>query len=266
MQNMNPNLNEVTRLELFNDLFTDVGYKNFIPRYRSLLLRPDTNLNKKTGSHGDSALIESAAAEVAQLLPQAFGIFRLITAKPNGQGEEFDYITTQKALHEYMIKTLYHINRNCRALLEAQVHDDNYDSIESYLRVLKRKYRITDGQMLVALQKWHEPDEAIFYNLVEREAKLKVFDTETAGVCFQIYDEKGDEVLQVLDEMRTDNGLAISKRYFFFRIFQVFQHLYLSTQLCELDKTGVATLENIEMEEVGTEFMDAFNQTAKESL
>jgi hypothetical protein len=88
----------------------------------------------------------------------------------------------------------------------------------------------------------------------------------TDGVCFQIYNAQGDEVLMVLEEMRTDNGLAISKRYFFFRIFQVFQHLHLNTQLCELGKSGVATLENIENAEVGTYLMDAFNQAAKEIL
>jgi hypothetical protein len=121
-------------------------------------------------------------------------------------------------------------------------------------------------RMLVALQKWHESDEAIYYNLVERESKLKVFDTDNDGVCFQIYNAQGNAVLQVLEEMRTDNGLAISKRYFFFRIFQVFQHLHLNTQLCGLEKTGVATVEIIEEAEVGTYLMDAFNQAAKEVL
>ena len=88
----------------------------------------------------------------------------------------------------------------------------------------------------------------------------------TDGVCFQICNAQGDEVLMVLEEMRTNNGLAISKRYFFFRIFQVFQHLHLNTQLCELGKSGVATLANIENAEVGTYLMDAFNQSAKEIL
>ena len=231
-----------------------------------MLLQSDTGRTKEAGVHHDSNLIESAATEVNQLLPQAFGIFRLITATPAGQCEGFDCITTQKALHEYMLKTLYHLNRNCRTLLEAQVDYDNFDSVESYLRVVKRKHGISDRLMQLALQKWQESDEAIFYSLVERETKLKAFNTEPAGICFQIYDAQGDEVLQVLEEMRTDNGLAISKRYFFFRIFQVFQHLHLSTELCELEKAEVVTLENIEFAEIGPELMDAFNRAGKEIL
>lgn len=263
---MNPNFNDLTLSALLNDLFTSVSYKNFIPRYRSLLLDAVAGQNEKVGANRDPDLIKAAATEVAKLIPQAFGIFRLITARPGGKNEGSDFNTTQIALHEYLIKTLYHINRNCRTLLEAQIDYDKFDSIESYLRTLKKRYGISEKRMLVALQKWHESDEAIYYNLVERESTLKAFDTDNDGVCFQIYNAQGDEVLQVLEEMRTDNGLAISKLYFFFRIFQVFQHLHLNTQLCELGKTGVATLENIEKEEVGTYLMDSFNQVAKENL
>jgi len=261
---MNPNFNDVTPLELFHDLFTSVAYKNFIPMYRSLLLDAIAGQNEAAGANRDPDLIEAAAAEVEKLIPKAFGIFKLIAESPGDKNEESDFITMQIALHEYIIKTLYHINRNCRTLLEAQIDYDKFDSIESYLRMLKKRYGISDMRVLVALQKWHESDEATYYNLVERESKLKVFDTDTDGVCFQIYNAQEDEVLQVLEEMRTDNGLAISKRYFFFRIFQVFQHLHLNTQLCELGKTGAATLENIEESEVGTYLMDAFNQAAKE--
>ena len=162
-----------------------------------------------------------------------------------------------------MIKTLYHINRNCRSLLEAQIDFEKHDSIKSYFRALKKKYSLSDGMMLVAIQDWHESDETIFYNLVERETKLKTFETDTDGVCFQIYDAQGNEVLQVLEEMRTDNGLAISERYFFFRIFQFFQHLYLNTHICEQETNGVSTNELIEESEVGEYLMDALNKAAK---
>jgi len=263
---MTPNFNELTLLELFNKSFSSVAYTNFIPMYRSLLLDAVASRNEKAGANHDPDLIEAAATKVAQLIRQALGIFRIITARPGDKFEGADYERTQMALHEYMIKTLYHINRNCRTLLEAQIDYDKYDSIESYFRVLKKKYGISDMPMLVALQKWHEPDEAIFYNLVERETNLKVFDMGAEGVCFQIYNAQLDGVLPVLEEARTTNGLAISKRYFFFRIFQVFQHLYLNTYLCELVKTGAYTPENIEIEEVGTYLMDAFNQAAKECL
>ncbi len=263
---MNLNFNEVTLSELFNDLFTPVGYKDLAPKYCSLLLHSGTDFSQEAGGNCDPNLIDSAADEVAKLIRQAFGIFRLITARPAEKYQRLDLITTQTALHEYMLKTLYHVNRNCRALLEAQVDYAKYDSIESYLRVLKRKHGISDKRMLLALQQWHEPDEAIFYKLVEREAKLKVFDMGSGEVCFQIYNEQGKEILQVLDEMSTNNGLVISKRYFFFRIFQVFQHLHLCTQLCELERTGAITPDGIEIKEVGTELMDAFNQAAKECL
>ncbi len=263
---MNPNFNDVTLPELYNDIFTTVAYKNFVPRYCSLLLNAVAGKNEKAGANRDPDLVEVAANEVARLIPQAFGIFRLINARPGDKIEGSDFITTQVALHEYMIKTLYHINRNCRTLLEAQIDYDKFESIESYLRILKKRFGFSDGQMLVAIQEWYASDEATFYNLVERETKLKVFDTETDGVCFQIYNAEKDEVLQVLEEMRTDNGLAISKHYFFFRIFQVFQHLYLNTQLCELGKTDGATAEKIEEAEVGAYLMDAFNQAAKQIL
>ena len=263
---MNPNFSDVTLAELYNDIFTTVSYRNFVPRYCSLLLDAVAGQNEKAGANRDPELVEVAANEVARLIPQAFGIFRVISTRPGDEVEGSDFITTQIALHEYMIKTLYHINRNCRTLLEAQIDYDKWESIESYWRVLKKRYGFSDGLMLVAIQKWHASDEVAFYNLVEWETKLKVFDTETDGVCFQIYNAQNDEVLQVLEEMRTDNGLIISKRYFFFRLFQVFQHLYLNTQLCELGRTDGATFEKIEEAEVGTYLMDAFNQAAKDIL
>jgi hypothetical protein len=263
---MNPSFTNLTLPELYKDIFTSVSYKSFVPRYRSLLLDAVAGEHEKSGGNRDPDLIETAANEVARLIPQAFGIFRLINARPGDKIEGSDFITTQIALHEYMIKTLYHINRNCRTLLEAQIDYDKFESIESYLRILKKRYGFSDGLMLVAMQEWYASEEATFYNLVERETKLKVFDSETDAVCFQIYNAQKDEVLQVLEEMRTDNGLAISKRYFFFRIFQVFQHLYLNTQLCEFGKTSAANIKKIEEDEVGTYLMDAFNQAAQEIL
>lgn len=263
---MNPNINDLTLPEIYNDLFTTVSYKNFVPRYRSLLLAASASQTETAGTNRDPKLIETAAEEVDRLIRQALGIFRLITARASENYEGSDFNTTQTALHEYMIKTLYHINRNCRALLEAQIDYEKFDSIESYLRTTKKQYGISDQTMLLAMQKWYESDEDIFHGLVERDYSLKTFDTDDGGVCFQIYNKQVDEVLQVLEEMRTDNGLAISKRYFFFRIFQVFQHLYLNTQLCELGKSEVTTLENIDETEVGTYLMDTFNEAAKEIL
>ncbi|MEI6194776.1 MAG: hypothetical protein WCS42_10645 [Verrucomicrobiota bacterium] len=263
---MNPDFKTVTLPELFNDIFTPATYKNFIPKYRAMLLDAVAGQNEAAGSNRNPDVIEAAASEVERLLPQALRLFKLIATRPGGNITGGDYNLMQTALHEAMLKALYHINRNCRTLLEAQIDYEKYESIESYSRIRKKRFGFSDELMLEAMQEWYASDEATFYNLVERETKLKVFDTETDGVCFQIYNAQKDEVLHVLPEMHTDNGLAISKRYFFFRIFQVFQHLYLNTQLLELEKPGVATVETIEKVEVGTELMDAFNQAAKEML
>jgi len=40
----------------------------------------------------------------------------------------------------------------------------------------------------------------------------------------------------------------------------------MSTELCEVEKTEVVTLENIEFAEIGPELMDAFNRAGKEIL
>lgn len=263
---MNPKFQPTTLTELYSGLFVTDAYRNFIPKYRSLLLGPAAGQNEVAVGNRASDLIEEAAVEVAQLIPQAFGIFKLITEGPGDKNKGADFITTQRALHEYMLKTLYHINRNCRTLLDAQIDHDRVDSLEAHLKILKKKYELLDEQLLLVGQKWHEQDEQIFYSLVERENKLKVFKTETDGICFQIYTAHNDDVLKVPDEIRTENGLVISKRYFFFGMFRIFQHLQLNTQLLELEKTGVATVETIEEAEVGPYLMDAFNQAAKEIL
>jgi hypothetical protein len=263
---MNSKFKLMTLTELYAGLFVSDAYKNFIPKYRSLLLEPIVSQNENAVANRDPDLIEAAAAEVAQLIPQAFGIFKLITERPGDKNKGSDFITTQKALHEYMFKTLYHINRNCRTLLEAQLDYDRVDSLEAHLRILKKKYALLDEQLLLIGLKWHETDEKTFYSLVERENKLKAFDSETDGVCFQIYNDQNDEELKVPNDIRTANGLVISRRYFFFGIFRIFQHLQLNTQICELEKTGVATVEASEEAEVGTYLMDAFNQAAKEIL
>lgn len=263
---MNPNFIETTLTELFEGLFTSVGYKNFMPKYGALLLEPIVGQDEEAGRLRDLDSIEAAAKEVAQLIPQAFAIFRLITVRPGENNEGSDFITTQIALHEYMIKTLYHINRNCRFLMEAQIDFDMVASLDAHLKILKKKYGLEDEQLLLVGQKWHEEDEPLYYSLVERENKLKVFDTENDGVCFQIYNAQGDEVLKGPDEIHTDNGLIISQRFFFFAIFRIFQHLQLNTQLCELEKHGTTTVETIEKLEVGTYLMDAFNQAAREIL
>ena len=84
---MNPNFTDVTLPGLYNDLFTSVSYKNLIPKYRSLLLDTVAGENEKTGGNRDPDLIESAATNVAQLIPQALGAFRLITARPGDKSE-----------------------------------------------------------------------------------------------------------------------------------------------------------------------------------
>ncbi len=84
---MNTDFNEVTLTELYNDVFTSVAYKNFIPRYRSLLLDAVSRQNEKVGTNHDPDFIEAAATEVARLIPQALGIFRLITARPGDNSE-----------------------------------------------------------------------------------------------------------------------------------------------------------------------------------
>jgi hypothetical protein len=263
---MTPNLNDLTLAELFNKIFTPVAYKNFIPRYRALLLDAVAGQNEAAGSNRNPDVIEAAASEVERLLPQALRLFKLVAGRPGGNLTGGDYNLMQTALHEAMLKALYHINRNCRTLLEAQIDYEKFESIESYSRIRKKRFGFSDELMLEAMQEWYASDEANYYNLVERETKLKVFDTETDGVCFQIYNAQKDEVLHVLPEMHTDNGLVISRRYFSYRIFEAFQHLYLNTQLLELEKPGVAAVETIEAVEVGTELMDAFHQAAKEIL
>ena len=265
---MNTKLKTAAPPELYAALFASDAYKDFMPKYCSLLLGPMRNTAGGSGPtapdiNRDPDLIEAAATDVAQLIPQAFRLFKLIAERPGGNITGSDYNLMQTALHEAMLKTLYHINRNCRTLLDAQVDYEKFESIGSYLRALKKKHGITDMQMLAAFQKWHEPDEALFYNLVEREHKMKALDAGSDGVCFQIYGARGDEVLQVPREMRTDNGQVISRRYFFHGIFQVFQHLQICTQLCELEKAGAPTVETIAEAEVGMELMEAFHQAAK---
>jgi hypothetical protein len=268
---MNPNFKQMTLQELHDGLFAGEAYKNFIPKYCSLLLERIPDQSEETRSmpsvaNHDPELIQAAATEVAQLIPQAFRIFKLIVELPGEKKPGSDFTEMQKALHEYMLKTLYHINRNCRTLLEAQIDYDKVDTLTDYLRYLKKKYDLLDKQLMLVGQEWHENDELIYYSLVERENKLKVFDTETNGICFQIYNKNLDNQLKVPKENCTSNGLIISKRYFFFAIFRLFQHLQLNTQIYELEKTGIATVETIEEAEVGTYLMDAFHLAAKEIL
>jgi hypothetical protein len=263
---MNSKFKSTTLKELYAGLFVSDAYRNFIPKYRSLLLEPVAGQNEVAAANRDPDIIEAAAVEAAQLIRQALGIFKLIAEGPGDKNKGGDFITTQKALHEYMLKTLYHINRNCRTLLEAQIDYDRVDSLEAHLGILKNRYELLDAQLLLVGQRWHEQEEQIFYSLVERENKLKVFDTETDGTCFQIHTAQNDDVLNVPIEILTNTGLVISKRYFFFGIFRIFQHLQLNTQLLELDKNGIATVETIEEAEVGPYLMDAFNQSAKEIL
>ena len=268
---MDSHFKPVTLAELYAGLFLADGYKDFIPKCRSLLLEPvqgreEEALSGGSGASGDPDAIEAAATEVAQLIPQALGVFKLIAERPSQNGPGSDFITVQRALHEYMLKTLYHINRNCRALLEAQIDYDKVETLEGYLAMLKKKYALLDEQLMLVGQKWHEGDEGIYYGLVERESRLKVFDTETDGVCFQIYKDNAEEQLKVPKEVCASNGLIVSKRYFFFGIFRILQHLQLSTQICELERTGATTVETVGEAEVGSYLMDAFNQAAREIL
>ena len=64
---MNTNFKTVTLPELFNDLFTPVSYKNFIPRYRTMLLDAVAGQNEKAGSNRNPDVIEAAASEVERL-------------------------------------------------------------------------------------------------------------------------------------------------------------------------------------------------------
>ncbi len=263
---MNPNFKQMTLQELFQGLFTSVAYKNFIPKYRSLLLEPIAGQKKETRSAHELDAIAAAAQEVAQLMPRAFGIYKLIAEKQGDKTKRPDFITAQTALHEYLIKTLYLINRNCHTLLEAQVDYEMFASVEGHLKTLKTKYILLDEHLFLIGQEWRETDETIYYSLVEGENKVKVFETDANGVAFQVYNSQMDEQIKVPRKIRMDNGLIISLRYFFFAILRIFQHLQWNTQLCELEKRGVATLDSIEEVELGTEVLNAFNQAAREIL
>ena len=211
----------------------------------------------------DSYALEMAAKQVSQLTTEALRIFKLIVENSN-EKKAPGFPVMQRGLHEYMIKTLYHIDRSCRKLLEAQVDFEKYDGLEDYLQSLQKRHSLSNEQVNLAGQEWFANEELIFYKLVERECKLRVFGGETHQVCFQIYNADDNPILHARGELCTSNGLLISKYYFVEWIFKFFQHLMLITQILELEKTGSVKDENTQEVELEPGVMETFNQAAQE--
>jgi hypothetical protein len=213
----------------------------------------------------DSYNLEMVLKEVSELICKAFRIFKAIVENSDMK-DKSDFLAIQTALHESMFKTLYHLDRNCRKLLEAQMECNKHDDLESYLKSLSKKHDLSEEQLGLVGQKWFENAELIYYQLVEREYHLRVSDWETHEVCFQIEDKNNDKMLKAQAEICTSNGLLFSKYYFVVRIVKIFEHLHLITQILELEKTGDPKDDNLENVELEPGAMNAFNQAAQEFL
>jgi hypothetical protein len=207
--------------------------------------------------------LEMAAKEISQLTCLAFRIFKSILRNSGGGKETSDFLTTQIALHEYMFKTLFHIDRNCRILLESKIGWHKRGSLDARLKYLQKKHALSKDQIILLGLGWFENEESTFRALNSRQYRLKVFDCNTA--CFQIYDNDSEPILKVpaaILETSKSNGFIISQYYFVLQIFRLFQHLQLATQILQLEKSGTMTEENTD--EVETDSMDVFEQAAKE--
>lgn len=258
----------MTQREFFNSCFYPNGYKNFIPKYCSLLIEPIPARNEQELVEAickdvdrDSYLLEIAAREVSELISRALGIFNSIVKNSGPQKETSDFYTTQIALHEYMFKTLYHINRSCRLLLEAHISSGKHDNLKAYLQYLKKKYAMPEQSLILIGQKWFKAEKMIHDALVARKCRIKVYDNDRT--CFQIYNSNMELIIrEPAIGTGTSNGLIISQYYFVWQIIWVFQHLLLCTQSLELEKTGVTSDDNTELKE--NNIMAAFIQAANE--
>jgi hypothetical protein len=262
----------MTYRELFQKYFCSYGYANFILKYSSLLIGPPPNRNEEAffkamaeDADRDSYDLEMALNKVSQLTQKAFRTFKVIVGNSDMK-DKSDFLTIQTALHESMFKTLYHLDRNCRKLLKAQMDCNKHDDLESYLKSLSKKHGLSKEQLGIVGQKWFENSELTYNQLVKGEYHLRVYDWEPHEVCFQIEDNKNDNMLKAQAEICTSNGLLFSKYYFVVRIVKIFEHLHLITQILELEKTGDTKDDNLENVELEPGAMNAFNQAAQEFL
>jgi hypothetical protein len=262
----------MTYRELFQKFFCSYGYANFIPKYSSFLIGPTPDRNEEAffkatdeDADRDSYNLETVLKKVSVLICKAFRIFKAIV-ESSGMKDKSNFLAIQTALHESMFKTLYHLDRNCRKLLEAQMECNKHDDLESYLKSISKKHDLSEEQLGLVGQEWFENSELTYYQLVEGEYHLRVYDRETHEVCFQIEGNKNDKMLKAQAEICTSDGLLFSKYYFLVRIVKTFEHLHLITQILELEKTGDMKDDNLENTELEPGAMNAFNQAAQEFL
>ena len=201
--------------------------------------------------------MEITASEISDLTNRSFRIFECIVCNFGKKKGLSDFQTIELALHEYMFKTLYHLNLNCRKLVYAQAGGPN--QLNVYLKGLKKKFDLADEQLAIIGQNWFENENKIWEALTLREYRIKVYDD---GGCFQIYDNNLDQVLKIPQGTGTSNGLIISKYYFVSHLFRIFQHLQICTQILQMTKTGDA--DDADTDIVDYVSMNAFIKSAGE--
>lgn len=255
--------------EIFSRYFHPDGFTNFIPRYLQLLVgeipdRDEEALVSALENDSDKQAfeVEKKAKEIWTLTRKAFPLFQMIVRAGNLSLHEPELLVLQSALHESLLNTLYHIDRNCRELLESQVDYETHDDVDDYLECLKKKYSLSESDFDHLRQRWFIKEQEMFDSLMSRDYKLKVYRKHDGQIAFQVFNDELDPVIVLPESPCTSDRLIISRYYFVWRLFDIFRHLDLITKALEPPNDDVAN--DFENDLVEIDAIDAFNEAAEE--
>jgi hypothetical protein len=201
---------------------------------------------------------ESAAKQVLYSIHEALRLFAII----NG-GESADlagHATILRAAHHHLFTVLYHAGLGRRTLLESAFSFDDHDDVQEYVAYVRKKHRLSEDQVYTLGLTWVDGDSDLGFHVLERDWRLTVFSGELVG--FLVRDEKDQSMLRPSPVLCTDNGVVLSKYYFFMRLLTILRHLQLATRMVAKEKGQTLDPEELELLEIFE--MEAFHAAADE--
>ena len=259
----------MTYNEAFSKFFDSYGFRDFMPKYRSLLIAAPSQLTEEafiravtTDCDDKSVAIEAHAEEISLLMKKYFSTFHAIVRATELELDEPTSLVILQSLHESMFCILHHLDQNCRSLSDLQIDYDVHDGPEEYFAYIQKKYGLSEPEFCHLTQGWIDNSEAVYDGLLSREFKLRVYMVNRDQAVFRVNNANSDPVLDVPSHLYCGNRLILSQLFFVSRIIDIFCHLDLITKFLELERTGV--VESGDDNFVEIEAIGSFNKIAVE--
>ncbi|MEI6056310.1 MAG: hypothetical protein WCR55_09670 [Lentisphaerota bacterium] len=255
----------------FNKLVNPGGIVNYLEVYLSNTIDTESDsfseekfIEKCISSKKDKIDEEDCIKNLLRLLNEALSTFSVIATGCNRDNSDSCESTIQRALHEYMFRMLYYLEVYGKKLLEANIDHKKFKDLVTYKKYLIKKYPAFDKDFDLFSNKRTDDYLAIINSIAGRSARLQIYKDDDKGVCFQLLDSELNNIFPQPSYMCIENGIIISKYFFFFQIFTSLKYFELFTRIMLLEKNNAPLPSKINTYGIHDAVMDNFINVAEE--